>query len=129
MANINFERAIEMIGSAPNGPPPDQGRAVDESFVADLQGEPGNDQGSARPPHVWHHLADAWARRAAGASNVHMFHYNDLKADLHGEIKRLAAALGFSPNNDDVRRYAASATFETMRDDSATVAPDAHVGL
>ncbi len=46
------------------------------------------------PPGVMWHLADAWARR--DEPNVLLVHYDDLSADLDGEMRRLAALLGIS---------------------------------
>ena len=41
---------------------------------------------------MFHHIASFWRHR--GNSNLSFVHYNDLKADLAGEMRRVAAFLG-----------------------------------
>ena len=43
-------------------------------------------------PGVMWHLTDAWARR--DEPNMVLVHYEDLSADLDGEMRRLADRLG-----------------------------------
>ena len=68
---------------------------------------------------LWH-LSDAWDRRHE--PNVVLVHYDDLLADLDGEMARLAAPLELSPPIPDL---VAAARFDAMRDRADDLAPDA----
>ena len=57
-----------------------------------------------------------WAAR--DRSNVLMVHYNDLKADLVGEMRRIADFLGIWVDPALLPRLAEAASFETMKRDS-----------
>ena len=54
-----------------------------------------------------------WAERAR--PNVLLVHYNDLKADLSGEMRRIAAFLGIETPAALWPKLVEAATFETMR--------------
>jgi aryl sulfotransferase len=64
-------------------------------------------------PGVLHHLTDAWGRR--GAPNVVLVHYDDLSADLEGEMRRLAGRLGITVPAGSWPGLVQAATFEHMR--------------
>jgi aryl sulfotransferase len=72
---------------------------------------------------VLHHYADAWARRTA--DEVVLVHFDDLKADLSSEVRRIATAIGIDPDPADVREVVAATTFEAMRARADELAPDA----
>ncbi len=59
------------------------------------------------------HLADAWARR--GEPNVVLVHYDDLLADLEGQMRRLAARLGIAVPEQSWPALADEATFKRMK--------------
>ncbi|HET6816205.1 MAG TPA: sulfotransferase domain-containing protein [Mycobacteriales bacterium] len=61
---------------------------------------------------LWH-LSDAWSRRHA--NNVVLVHYDDLLADLDGQMRRLAGLLGSTVPPDQWPALVAAATFERMR--------------
>jgi aryl sulfotransferase len=77
------------------------------------------DQGPSLPedrdslPGRLRHLADAWVRRAE--PNVMLVHYEDLAADLEGEMRRLAARLGIRVPEAAWPSLVKAATFEQMR--------------
>ena len=73
-------------------------------------------------PGVMWHLSDAWARR--GADNIVLVHYDDLIADLPGQMRRLAAVLGVEVDDDELGELARAATFEEMQARSGSLAPD-----
>jgi aryl sulfotransferase len=73
-------------------------------------------------PGVLWHLSDAWARRAE--ANVVLVHYDDLCADLDGEMRRLAARLGVEVPADTWARLAEAATFRHMRARARQLVPD-----
>ena len=53
-------------------------------------------------PGVMHHLTDAWRRRDDG--NVVLVHYEDLQADLAGQMRRLADRLRFDVRAEALAR-------------------------
>jgi len=73
-------------------------------------------------PGVMWHLSDAWARR--DEPNIVLVHYDDLSADLAGEMRRLAGLLGISVPDGSWPGLVQAATFEQMRGRAALVAPD-----
>jgi aryl sulfotransferase len=77
-------------------------------------------------PGVMWHLSDAWERR--DAHNVVLVHYDDLLADLPGEMARLADELGFAVDPEQVDALAGEATFEAMKARSHELIPD-HRGV
>jgi hypothetical protein len=64
-------------------------------------------------PGVLWHLTDAWARRAE--PNIVLVHYDDLSADLAGEMRRLAGRLGITVPGEIWPELVRAATFEQMR--------------
>ena len=76
---------------------------------------------------VLHHLETAWQRRHD--ANVALVHYADLKADLPGELLRLARVLGIPCSPDRARELAVEASLARMRARGAEVAPNASRGI
>ncbi len=72
---------------------------------------------------VLHHLDTGWQRRRD--ANVALFHYADLKADLAGELLRLARVLGIPCSPERARALATEASLTRMRERAADVAPGA----
>jgi aryl sulfotransferase len=62
-----------------------------------------------------------WAERRRG--NLLMVHYNDLKADLSGEMKRIAAFLGIETPAKLWPELVEAASFETMKNEGAALLP------
>jgi aryl sulfotransferase len=67
-------------------------------------------------PGVMWHLADAWARR--DQPNIVIAHYQDLSADLDGEMRRLAGRLGISVPPETWPGLVQAATFGHMRENA-----------
>jgi aryl sulfotransferase len=59
------------------------------------------------------HIAEAWARRRE--PNVLLVHYDDLLADLEGQMRCIAARLGIAVPEQSWPALAAEATFTRMR--------------
>ena len=76
---------------------------------------------------VLHHLDTGWQRRRE--ANVALFHYADLKADLPGELLRLARVLGIPCSPERARELAPEASLARMRERGAEVAPSASHGI
>ena len=74
-----------------------------------------------------HHLKTWWAFRHL--PNVHFVHFNDLLADLEGEIARIAEFLGYDHGAKRYAEIAALTTFAAMKRDAGLVAPGAHFGF
>ncbi|MFY1631904.1 sulfotransferase domain-containing protein [Solwaraspora sp. WMMB335] len=75
-------------------------------------------------PGVVHHLADAWTRQAAQRPTVVLLHYQDLLDDLAGQMRRLAERLRIAVPDDRWPDLVEAATFATMRERAARLAPD-----
>ncbi len=73
---------------------------------------------------VMHHLSDAWGRRHE--PNVVLVHYDDLRTDLLGQMRRLAERLDLAHADDVTAELAAEASFGAMRRRAAELAPDVH---
>jgi hypothetical protein len=69
-----------------------------------------------------HHLTTFWDRLQA--SNVVLIHYSDLRADLEGEMRRLAGRLDIAINTDSWVRLVAEARFDRMRERAEEVVPE-----
>lgn len=72
-----------------------------------------------------HHPLDAWNRRAE--PNVRLMHYDDLAADLEGQMASLAEWLGIPLEEANRRELVKAATFDEMKARAEWVAPDKQV--
>jgi aryl sulfotransferase len=61
---------------------------------------------------------------ARKAQNLLFVHYNDLQADLLGEMRRIADFLEIDASDGDIERMAGSATFAAMRKEAAKLIPN-----
>lgn len=66
-------------------------------------------------------LSVAWELR--DEPNVHLFHYDDLRNDLDGQVVRLAGVLGVDPGPDRRSEFVESATLDSMRDRARDTVP------
>jgi hypothetical protein len=69
-----------------------------------------------------HHLATFWDAR--DRANIVMLHYDELTADLEGEMRRLATRLGIDVPADRWPELVRAACFDDMRRRAAEVAPE-----
>jgi hypothetical protein len=74
------------------------------------------------PRGVLWHLSDAWRRRRE--PNVVLVHYEDLLADLEGQMRRLAERLRIEVPEDRWPSLVDAASFERMRARADQLAPD-----
>jgi aryl sulfotransferase len=74
-----------------------------------------------------HHLKTFWEARES--SNVVLLHYDDLKADLDGEMRRLATQLGESVPAQSWPALVQAATFEEMRSRADELVPNSTEAL
>ncbi len=119
--NIDRERLRQLTGQPPDSPaaprPP-----LREWLLAwvDRDVTP-QEQLDSLPGVLWH-LSDAWARRFE--PNVVLVHYDDLVADLDGEMRRIAATLGFAIPEESWPDVVRAAGFEQMRARADRLVPD-----
>jgi hypothetical protein len=73
-------------------------------------------------PGVMWHLSDAWVRR--NEPYIVLVHYDDLCADLEGEMRRLASLLDITVPEPLWPDLVRAATFEHMKARADTVVPD-----
>ena len=120
--NLNRARVRELTGQPEPATPPAPRPPLRDWLLAGstATSEP-EDQLDSLPGVLWH-LSDAWQRREA--SNVVLVHYDDLLADLDGEMRRIAALLGITVPEDMWPDLVAAATFDSMRDRAQRTAPD-----
>jgi aryl sulfotransferase len=64
-----------------------------------------------------HHAASWWEFRHL--ENILLVHYNDLQADLDGEMRRVAADLGIPVAEESWPELVEAARFESMKGDAA----------
>jgi hypothetical protein len=86
----------------------------------DLVPESGSSGSSLRA--LAHHIETFWAVR--DLPNVHFVHYDDLRTDLAGQMRRLADLLGITVDASRWPALVEAATFESMRAAADRVAPD-----
>lgn len=75
---------------------------------------------------VLYHTRTFWDHRKL--PNVYFLHYDDLKADLAGEMRGLARHLGIAVPEELWPKLVSSASFESMKGAAARLAPLAEVG-
>jgi hypothetical protein len=119
--NIDRELMRQLTGNAEPARPRAPRKPVRDSVLAwiDRDADPREELDSL-PGLMWH-LSDAWARR--NAPNVLLIHYDDLRADLEGEMRRLAARLGIVVPEQAWPSLVQAATFEHMRAHAEQVVP------
>jgi aryl sulfotransferase len=76
-------------------------------------------------PGVMWHLSDAWARR--GRPNMLLVHYDNLLADLEGQMRWLAGQLGITVPQQAWPELVRAATFESMSGSADTLVPTAGI--
>ncbi|MEV4498295.1 sulfotransferase domain-containing protein [Micromonospora arborensis] len=120
--NLDRVRLAELTGQpAPAGPP--RARQPVEQWLTswvDQEADPRVELDSL--PGVMLHLSDAWARRHE--PNVELVHYDDLLADLGGEMRRLADRWDIPVHPERWPDLVEAATFGQMRERADRLAPD-----
>ncbi|WP_433130006.1 sulfotransferase domain-containing protein [Micromonospora sp. CA-240977] len=121
-SNLDRARLAELVGApAPTGPP--RPRQTVEQWLPswmDREVDPRAELDSL--PGVMMHLSDAWARRHE--PNIALVHYDDLLADLGGEMRRLAERWGITVPPERWPELVEAATFGQMRARADQLAPD-----
>ncbi len=125
-ANMDFDHFMALRAATvgnddladlpPRRPLPDDPLERFQLFVADETGG-----GPPSLSSVLHHLDTGWRRRHT--PNVALFHYADYKADLVGELLRLAQGLGMPCAPERARTLAPEASLTRMRERASELAP------
>ncbi len=116
--NYPHPRLLQLTGQATQDGPREPMHDSLLGWVADAY-DPGTYPESL--PGVLRHLSDAWARR--GAPNVLLVHYDDLCADLEGQMHWLAGRLGIAVPEQAWPALLQAATFERMKGLADRLAP------
>ena len=109
---------IELEPLQPPRPRPDGQRARFWQWVDD--DTPATTAGTSLR-FTMEHLASFW--NAGGDVDVVFLHYDDLKADLEGQMRALAAHLGIEVPEDRWPALVGAATFDSMRSRADTTVP------
>ena len=121
-ANIDRARLGELTGQPGPPEPPSPRRPLREWLLRWAGSDPDpRDELDSLPGVMWH-LAGAWERRAE--PNIVLAHYDLLSADLAGEMGRLASRLGISVPTGKWPGLVQAASFQHMRSNAASLAPD-----
>ncbi len=120
--NLDRERIRELTGQAEPTAPTAPRPPLPEWLLGwiDLDIAP-RDALDLLPGVLWH-LSDAWARR--DDANVLLVHYDDLIADLDGEMRRIADRLDIAIPDPLWPELVRAATFAAMQSHADVVAPD-----
>lgn len=131
LANTDFEKllvaranAVGLADLALPEPPPEE---APERFWQWVEHADAPDDRQMCLESVLHHLDTFWAYR--DEPNVSLFHYADLKADLPGQLARLASVLGIKLSQGRIDELAHAATFEEMKRNADQLAPDTTHGI
>jgi len=119
--NLDRARMRELAGLPPlpeQGPRPNLHDWLVQWIEADTR--PEGDMDSL--PGVMHHLSDAWERR--NEPNVVLVHYDELQADLDGQMRMLAARLGIEVDEPVWPSLVKAATFNEMQSRADDLTPD-----
>jgi aryl sulfotransferase len=130
----NLDRAkIRALTGAPEPtePPPPR-KPLHDWLLAYISGDAAPWIASADPredldslPGLMWHLSDAWARRHE--PNVMLVHYDDLSADLEGQVRRIADWLSIGVPEQAWPALVQAATFEAMRSSAERLVPTAGI--
>lgn len=130
-ANMRMESIVaakERAGlpvELPDRPPRPEHPA--EAIQAWLEADTPPDVPTSSLPFTVHHLRTLWHRRHD--RNVTLFHYSDLRRDLGGEMRRLAAALGIDIDESAWPALVDAASLDTMRAKADVLAPNTRHAL
>jgi hypothetical protein len=116
--HVDRTRRWQPIGeAAPAGP----GESVRDSLLRWIEDDGDSGAFPESLPGVLRHLSDAWARR--GEPNVLLVHYDDLAADLPGQMRGIARRLGIAVPEPAWPALIRAATFERMRESADRLVP------
>jgi aryl sulfotransferase len=121
-SNLDRDRMAELTGRVAADAAPAPRPALNDWLVAWTERDVAPADALDSLPGVLWHLSDAWSRR--DANNVVLMHYDDLLADLEGQMRLLAGRLGIRVPEGSWPDLVAAATFDRMRDAAREAAPN-----
>lgn len=120
--NIDRDRLRQLTGAPTPDEPEADRKPLWEWLVNWIEENSDPRQALDSLPGVMWHLRDAWARRRQ--PNVLLVHYDDLLADLDGQMHRIAHWLNIEIPADRWPPLVQAATFTRMRQRAAELVPD-----
>jgi hypothetical protein len=120
--NLDRARLRQLTGRPEPSGPPGPRLPLHEWLMSWIERDVGPREEMDSLPGVMWHLRDAWARR--DQPNVLLVHYDDLSADLEGEMRRLAASLDIAVPELRWPELARAAGFEHMKARADVTVPD-----
>lgn len=122
-ANVSPDAEVRLAGPRPPDPPEDPLERF--RLWADAEFAIESTSFGVTLANIVHHLQTFWDRR--DDDQVAIFHYRELKADLPGQLARLAGVLSIERPPERIVELAAEATFENMRRRADELAPGVDV--
>jgi hypothetical protein len=129
-ANMDMDAARaarDAAGAAPLSPAPGGAPSMPRTVQTWIEDDKPVEQFGSSLAFTVHHLAHLWAIR--DRPNVLLLHYSDLRADLPGSVRQVAAGLGIEVDDETVAAVVDAATFESMQADADRAAPNTTVKL
>jgi len=126
--NMRPEAVARLMKSAQERKAPLRMRAPDvrDAFRDWITASGVPEEGVPTEFNVLHHADTFWQFRHL--PNIHLFHYSDMKADLDGQMRHIAAAIGVPVNEAVWPQLVAAAGFAEMKSNAETLAPTAGAG-
>jgi aryl sulfotransferase len=121
--NMDHARLWELTGQAQPEQPLDAREPLHDSMMRWIAGDSDSRAYPESLPGVMRHLSDAWDRRAE--PNVLLVHYDDLSADLEGQMRGIAWRLGITIREEAWPVLTQAATFSRMRERADNLIPAA----
>lgn len=116
---VSLRHQIDTISRAAGHPPSPE--PVHDSLVRWIADDVAAREFPESLPTVLWHLTDAWSRRTE--PNVLLVHYDDLSADLEGQMRGIAWRLGIGVPETAWPLLVRAATFQRMRERADRIVP------
>ena len=123
--NLDRERVRQLTGQPAPTSPPRPRKPLHDRLLRWINADSDPRESPDSLPGVMWHLSDAWSRRAE--PNVLLVHYDNLSADLDGQMRWLAGRLGITVQEAAWPALVQAATFESMRSDADRLVPTAGI--
>ena len=115
----NIQRIAEEDGGGPAEAPPETPENPRDFYLSWIQ--PAPFAGAPSVDSFFDIERSYWSERER--TNLLLVHYNDLKADLKGEMRRISTFLGIDTPDALLSELAEAATFDKMKNDGAALLP------
>lgn len=121
-ANLDRKRMRELSGQPEPTEPPAPRLPLHDWLVDWIERDIRAEGDMDSLPGFMHHLSDAWERR--NDPNVLLVHYDDLQADLDGQMRMIAARLDILIDDTVWPTLVKAATFDEMQSRADHLTPD-----